>query len=118
MDRLETRIDALRALAKQPGSEVNRIPLAELQINEYVQAEVTALRSRLERMREAIGAEGESLFWTTVREYLQSRLSHLIDDYPSLMGRKKSPGLGGPGLKDGRRVLGMRESPSAPQTSN
>jgi hypothetical protein len=66
MDWLRLCIEALRALAKEPQG--NRLPLAELQVNEFVQHQVDDLRKALEGLRNAVKVEAttkpsESAFW-------------------------------------------------------
>jgi hypothetical protein len=68
MDWLRLCIEALRALAKEPQG--NRLPLAELQVNEFVQHQVDDLRKALEGLRNAVKVEAttkpsESAFWNS-----------------------------------------------------
>jgi hypothetical protein len=69
-NRLRVCMDALRVLADQPASELNRMPLAERLIDDYLRHKDASF----ERLMDAINAKGEDLFWITMREYVQSRL--------------------------------------------
>jgi len=70
----------LGVLAKEPETEVNRLPVAELRVNEYLRPDVVALRSSLERLSNVVSTEaekrsGEGFFWSGVRDYVNSYLS-------------------------------------------
>jgi hypothetical protein len=74
MDRLNSFVAALQVLAQQPDSG-NRQYLAEKQINEYVQAEVAALKAALERLAKAIDARAkQGGDWSMIRTYVQTCL--------------------------------------------
>ena len=82
MEHLEKCIEALRVLASSPLTEVNRLPVAEMRINDYVRPEIAALRSSLERLLDACKFEAEArptedAFWNGVRDYLISLISKL-----------------------------------------
>jgi hypothetical protein len=68
--QLRMCIEVLRVLADQPANELNRVPLAERRIDEYLRAK----DGSPERLRAAINAEGEDPFWVMMREYVQSRM--------------------------------------------
>jgi hypothetical protein len=68
--RLQTCMDALRVLADQPASELNRVPLAERLIDDYIRYSDASL----ERLMDAINAKGEDPFWIIMGEYVQSRM--------------------------------------------
>jgi hypothetical protein len=73
-DRLRTLMGTLRYLARYPN--VNRLPLAERRIDEYLHLQqVSAWQSALERLRDIIGAEPRELpidseFWQSMEEYI------------------------------------------------
>jgi hypothetical protein len=74
-------MEALRRLAKEPV-EGNRLASVELQIEEYLRADIAALRSSLERLDKAASIEAykhpsESSFWNVIRELVAARLSTL-----------------------------------------
>ena len=84
MDRFQSLIAALRKLAKQTNPLHERLITAERQIVDYHGAEVgSAAQSGLRRLREVARNEadepkkrpGESDFWISVREYIESKLS-------------------------------------------
>jgi hypothetical protein len=84
MDRFQSLIAALRTLAKQTNPVHERLVTAERQIVDYLGAEVgSAAQSGLRRLREVARNEadeakkrpGESDFWISVREYIESKLS-------------------------------------------
>jgi hypothetical protein len=84
MDRFQSLIAALRKLAKQTNPLHERLITAERQIVDYHGAEVgSTAQSGLRRLREVARNEadeakkrpGESDFWISVREYIESKLS-------------------------------------------
>jgi hypothetical protein len=80
MDRLKICMDSLRLLARQSQSDVNCVPLAELRIKEFLQAESATPRSSLGRLcvaieREAEPFRGSNHFWIVVQEFVRSRES-------------------------------------------
>jgi hypothetical protein len=82
MEHLQKCIEALQVLAASQLTEVNRLPVAEMRINEYVRPEIAALRSSLERLIDAWKIEAEArptedAFWSTVRDYLVPLISKL-----------------------------------------
>jgi hypothetical protein len=82
MPQISTYMEALRRLAKEPGG--NRLAAAELEIREYLRADIAVLRATLERLDKAASIEAdehprESSFWNAIRELVASRLSTLSD---------------------------------------
>jgi len=80
MDRFPSLIAALRMLAKQTNPLHERLLTAERQIVDYVGTlGGFAAQSGLRRLREVARNEakrpGESDFWISVREYIESKLS-------------------------------------------
>ena len=84
MDRFQSLIAVLRTLAKQANPVHERLVTAERQMVDYLGAEVgSAAQSGLRRLREVARNEadeakkrpGESDFWISVREYIESKLS-------------------------------------------
>jgi len=81
MDLLQSCMDVLRLLARQPDTP-DRLRLAEIRINEYLGPDAAALHSLLERLAEAVRVEGqqhpsEGTFWSVVRVYVVLWLSRL-----------------------------------------
>ncbi len=58
MDLLQSCMNALRVLARQPDASCS-LRLAEIRINEYLGPGAAALHSLLERLAEAIRVEGQ-----------------------------------------------------------
>ena len=82
MSQISTYMEALCRLAKEP--EGNRLTAAELEIREYLRADIAVLRATLERLDKAASIEAdknpsESSFWNAIRELVASRLSTLSD---------------------------------------
>jgi hypothetical protein len=84
MDRFQSLIAALRMLAKQPNPVHERLITAERQIVDYLGSVAgSAAQSGLRRLREvarnqadeARNRPGESGFWISVKEYIESKLS-------------------------------------------
>jgi hypothetical protein len=84
MDRFQSLIAALRMLARQTNPVHERLVTAERQMVDYLGSVVgSAAQSGLRRLREVARNEaaeakerpGESDFWTSVREYIESKLS-------------------------------------------
>jgi hypothetical protein len=80
MDRFQSLIAALRMLAKQTKPLHERLITAERQIVDYLGSLVRfAAQSGLRRLREVARNEakrpGESDFWISVKEYIESKLS-------------------------------------------
>jgi hypothetical protein len=75
-DRLRNLMGTLRHLARYPN--VNRLPLAERRIDEYLHVQqVSARQSALETLRDTIGAEPRELpidreFWQSMEEYIST----------------------------------------------
>ena len=75
-DRLRNLMGTLRHLARYPN--VNRLPLAERRIDEYLHVQqVSARQSALEILRDTIGAEPRELpidseFWQSMEEYIST----------------------------------------------
>jgi hypothetical protein len=67
--QLRLCMSGLRALADQPASEFNRVPLGERHIDQYLQAKAASP----ELLTTAINSEGDDGFWIMMREYVQSR---------------------------------------------
>jgi len=67
--RLRLCMSALRALADQPASEFNRVPLGERHIDQYLQAKGASP----ELFTTAVNAEGDDDFWIMMLGYVQSR---------------------------------------------
>jgi hypothetical protein len=78
MDDLRHLMDALRALAREPATDANRLPVAEMRINEYLWSlQGGARQSAIERLRDAIRTEAnarptESEFWHSAEEYIST----------------------------------------------
>ena len=71
---LRELMEVLRHLARDPS--VNRLPLAEIRINEYLRSQ-PARQSAIARLRDAIRAEPKeraivSEFWRSVEEYISA----------------------------------------------
>ena len=87
MDWLRPCIEELRAVAKAPQG--SRRPLAELQVNEFVQHQVEDLRKALEGLRNAVQGEAttkprEGDFWNDdVLTYIDTCLYFLERRLPS-----------------------------------
>ena len=60
MDLLQSCMDGLRLLARQPDTP-DRLRLAEIRVNEYLGPDAAALPSLLERLAEAIRVEGQDV---------------------------------------------------------
>ena len=74
MDRLNVTMDVLRRLVKE-ADDPNCVVLAERAINDYLQNEIDALRSALERIGKAIDDEarkGQGEDWSLMVGYVQS----------------------------------------------
>jgi hypothetical protein len=74
-DRLRNLMATLRHLARYPN--VNRLRLAEMRIDEYLQSAGAMRQSAIERLRETIGAEPRELpidseFWQSMEEYIST----------------------------------------------
>ena len=73
---LRELMEVLRHLARDPS--VNRLPLAEIRINEYLRSQHDSARqSAIARLRDAIRAEPReraivSEFWSSVEEYIST----------------------------------------------
>ena len=85
MNRLQICIEALRVLAKQPETQVNRVRVVEMRINEYLGTDPAKWRSLIEPLRYAINTDAEmrpseSSFWTIAQAYIDVCLSRLPDD--------------------------------------
>jgi len=75
-DRLRNLMGTLRHLARYPN--INRLPLAERRIDEYLHLQQVSVRQcALDRLRDTIGAEPRELpidseFWQSMEEYIST----------------------------------------------
>ena len=82
--RLDTCIEALRALARSSELEANRLPTAELRIRDFL-TPVAAQRAALEELDNAVSREAElrpreASFWQAISDFIAQRLAMLNFD--------------------------------------